>query len=65
MMQDFNGVQMSESWCNGHYEFILGAGTKAKSVTNNLPLLSVLGVSFFICQEWIMSIESEKIFKNL
>jgi len=31
------------SGCNGHYEFVLGAGAKAKSVTNNLPLLSVLG----------------------
>jgi len=30
------------SGCNGHYEFVLGAGAKAKSVTNNLPLLSVL-----------------------
>jgi hypothetical protein len=33
-----------ESGCNGHYEFVLGAGAKAKSVTNNLPLLSVLAV---------------------
>jgi hypothetical protein len=42
-VQDFNWVQMRVSWCNGHYEFVLGAGAKAKSVTNNLPLLSVLG----------------------
>jgi hypothetical protein len=41
---DFNYVQMCVSGCNGHYEFVLGAGAKAKSVTNNLPLLSVLGV---------------------
>jgi hypothetical protein len=34
--------QMRVSGCNGHYEFVLGAGAKAKSVTNNLPLLSVL-----------------------
>jgi hypothetical protein len=27
-----------------HYEFVLSAGAKAKSVTNNLPLLSVLAV---------------------
>ncbi len=33
---------MRVSGCNGHYEFVLGAGTKAKSVTNNLPILSVL-----------------------
>ncbi len=32
------------SGCNGHYEFVLIAGAKAKSVTNNLPILSVLGV---------------------
>ena len=29
--------------CNNHYKFVLGAGAKAKSVTNNLPILSVLG----------------------
>jgi hypothetical protein len=34
---------MRVSGCNGHYESVLGAGAKAKSVTNNLPLLSVLG----------------------
>ena len=42
-VQEFNCVQMRVSGCNGHYEFVLGAGAKAKSVTNNLPLLSVLG----------------------
>jgi hypothetical protein len=42
MVQDLNCGQMRESWCNGHYEFVLGAGVKAKSVTNNLPLLSAL-----------------------
>jgi len=40
--QNFNCGQMRGSRCNGHYEFVLGAGAKAKSVTNNLPLLSVL-----------------------
>jgi len=39
---DFNCGQMRVSGCNGHYEFVLGAGAKAKSVTNNLPILSVL-----------------------
>jgi hypothetical protein len=32
-------------WCDrgiNHYEFVLVAGAKAKSVTNNLPILSVL-----------------------
>ena len=44
-VQEFNCGQMRVSWCNGHYEFVLGAGVKAKSVTNNLPILSVLEVS--------------------
>jgi hypothetical protein len=35
------------SGCNCHYEFVLGAGAKAKTVTNNLPLLSVLGLELF------------------
>jgi hypothetical protein len=34
---------MRESGFNSHYEFVLGAGAKAKTVTSNLPLLSVLG----------------------
>jgi hypothetical protein len=41
-VQKLNWEQMSESGCNGHYEIVLGAGAKAKTVTNNLPLLSVL-----------------------
>ena len=45
-VQDFNCVQMSVSGCNDHYKFVLGAGAKAKSVTNNLPILSVLCVAF-------------------
>jgi hypothetical protein len=36
------------SGCDGHFEFVLGAGAKAKTVTNKLPLLSVLGLVFFI-----------------
>lgn len=35
---------MSVSGFSGHYKSVLGAGAKAKSVTNNLPLLSVLAV---------------------
>jgi len=38
MVQDFDYVQMSVSGCNGNYEIVLGAGAKAKSVTNNLPI---------------------------
>jgi hypothetical protein len=41
-VQDLNCVQMRVSGFNGHYDFVLGAGAKAKSVTNNLPILSVL-----------------------
>jgi hypothetical protein len=48
-VQNFNCGQMRVSWCNGHYEFVLGAGEKAKSVTNNLPLLSVLAAGFIFC----------------
>jgi hypothetical protein len=40
-MQDFDCGQMCESGCNRHYEFVLGAGAKAKSVTNNLPIVRV------------------------
>src|SRR4030066_2569249 len=45
-MQNLNCGQMRVSGCNGHYKFVLGAGVKAKSVTNNLPLLSVLCLGF-------------------
>jgi hypothetical protein len=34
---------MRVSGYNNHYEFVMSAGAKAKSVTNNLPILSVLG----------------------
>jgi hypothetical protein len=43
-MQDFNCGQMRVSGCKNHYESVLSAGVKAKSVTNNLPILSVLAV---------------------
>jgi len=46
-MQDFNCVQMRVSGCKYHFKFVLSAGAKAKSVTNNLPILSVL-VAVFI-----------------
>jgi len=43
MVQDLNCGQMRVSGCNKHYESVLSAGVKAKSVTNNLPIaLSVL-----------------------
>jgi hypothetical protein len=47
MVQIFDYVQMRVSGCNGHYESVLGAGAKAKTVTSNLPLLTVLGVRVF------------------
>jgi hypothetical protein len=43
-VQDFNYEQMCVSGCKNHYKFVLSAGAKAKTVTNNLPILSVLGV---------------------
>ena len=45
-VQDLNCVQMSVSGCINHYKAVLGAGAKAKTVTNNLPLLSVLACVF-------------------
>ena len=36
-MQDLNRLHMSVSWCNSHYKFVLSAGLKARSATNNLP----------------------------
>ena len=41
-VQDFNCGQMRVSGCNDHYESVLGAGTEAKSVTNNLPLAPMI-----------------------
>jgi len=47
-VQDLNCGQMRVSGCMNHYKSVLSAGAKAKSVTNNLPILSVLGGrSFF------------------
>jgi hypothetical protein len=37
-----NWGQMRESGCMNNYKSVLGAGAKAKTVTNNLPILSVL-----------------------
>ena len=51
--QEFNTVQvlncgqMRVSGCIDYYESVLSAGAKAKTVTNNLPILSVLGLVFF------------------
>jgi len=47
--QDLNCEQMRVSGCKNHYKFVLGAGAKAKTVTNNLPILSVLGLDLLFC----------------
>jgi hypothetical protein len=41
-VQELNCVQMRVSGCKNYYKFVLSAGAKAKSVTNDLPILSVL-----------------------
>jgi hypothetical protein len=46
MVQNFNCGQMRVSGFSSHYEFVLVAGAKAKTVTSNLPLLSVLVAGF-------------------
>jgi len=46
-VQKFNCGQMRVSGCNNPYKFVLSAGTIAKSVTNNLPILSVLCLGMF------------------
>jgi hypothetical protein len=58
-VQNLICVQMSVSGCNGHYGFVLGAGAKAKTVTNNLPLLSVLA---FRCVSCVVTGYEEKKF---
>ena len=47
-VQDLYCGQVRASGCKNHYKYVLQVGAKAKSVTNNLPILSVLGhVCFF------------------
>jgi hypothetical protein len=38
MVQGFNWVQMRVSGCNGHYEFVLGAGAKVEERSDETPL---------------------------
>ena len=47
-MQDFNWEHMRVSGCINYYNAVLGVGVKAKTVTNNLPILSVLLVGFYL-----------------
>jgi hypothetical protein len=48
MVQDLYCGQMRVSGCRNCYESVSSAGAKAKTVTNNLPILSVLAVRAFI-----------------
>jgi hypothetical protein len=43
-VQDLYWGQVRVSGCMNSYKFVLRVGAKAKSVTNNLPILSVLAV---------------------
>jgi len=43
-VQDLFCGQMRVSGYNNHYKSVLSVGAKAKSVTSNLPILSVLQV---------------------
>ena len=57
-VQDLYCGQVRVSGCKYHYKFVLGAGTKAKTVTNNLPILSVLWARPFLSviknrQRWL------------
>ena len=36
-VQEFNCVQMSVFGCNGHYEFVLGAGAKVEERSDEIP----------------------------
>jgi hypothetical protein len=53
-MQDLNCGQMCVSGCNDHYEFVLRAGVKAKTMTSLLILTGVVSksvVSFLVMQD--------------
>jgi hypothetical protein len=50
-VQDLWCGQVWVSGCKNHYKIVLRAGAKAKTVTNNLPILSVLYVGLILnCQ---------------
>ena len=63
-VQDFNCGQMRVSGCKNHYEFVLGAGAKAKSVTSPLIIPSVLdAVLFFFLNDFNPNIFCYSLFK--
>ena len=56
MIQDLNCGRMRVSGCRNHYKAVMSAGAQAKTVTNNLPILSVLGVrsTYFVYRKEII-----------
>jgi len=46
-ISDLNCEQWCVSGCNNHYKIVLSAGVKAKTMTNNLPILSVLAIVIY------------------
>ena len=60
MVQEFNCEQMSVSGYKNHYKIVLSAGAKAKSVTNNLPILSVLACRTFSQDEAVRISEAAR-----
>jgi hypothetical protein len=63
-VQDFNCGQMRVSGCKNHYESDLHAGVKAKSVTNNLPILSVLALAV-VCPELLQGTKDQEFFERV
>ena len=41
-------MQMRVSGCKNHYKFVLGTVAKAKTMTNNLHILSVLAAEHYL-----------------
>jgi len=46
-----------------HYKSVMGAGAKAKSVTNNLPILSVLVA--VVCPELLQGTRNQEFFERV
>jgi hypothetical protein len=61
-VQDYNCGQMLVSGFSTKNEFVLVARAKAKTVTNNLPLLSVLAVSALLSHFKEILFDSHSIF---
>jgi hypothetical protein len=53
---------MRVSGCQNQYKTVLGAGAKAKSKTNNLPILSVLGGRGILFKEYLIKHEDKDSF---